>query len=319
MVKKVGEPLRLELSEQHAQWLESERQIPSEIAAEMGIVSCGQRVVFEYRRKGELLWLQYRIAQRAPDGSPDKKFVCFAPDGKTTLSDAGIALSFWNEDDLCDPSMPEAPRIITEGQFDACSFREAGASHVGSVPNGAVGRMGEGDINPTDDRQFQYLWRDGKLLPGLDTAGMIILATDDDKAGRVLREELAIRLGRPRCWYVTYPSQVIPKLGRPCKDANEVRVHLGLEAVLELIAGAKPMVLSRLVKFSDIPIVTRETKHSGWLDLNDNLKVTRPEFMVITGPPGDGKSQFALALGANLAYYHGWPGSIIQFEDDVRA
>ena len=40
----------------------------------------------------------------------------------------------------------------------------------------------------------------------------IILATDDDQKGRVLRDELAVRLGRSRCWFVTYP--------KGCKVAN---------------------------------------------------------------------------------------------------
>src|SRR5262245_52272022 len=52
--------------------------------------------------------------------------------------------------------------------------------------------------------------------------------------------------------------------------------------------------------------------------LNPHLRIARPELMVITGPPGDGKSQFGTALGCNLAHYHNWPGAIIQFEDDVE-
>lgn len=319
MAKKVvGAPVRLELSEEHARWLEAERLIPSELAAELGIVSSGRSIVFEYRRNGELLWLQRRIAKKANDGSLDKTFACYAPDNATTLSEAGIALSFWNEDDLTDVSSPDIPRIITEGQFDAASFKAAGATRVASVPNGAVDRMGEGAIDPFNDRQFQYLWRDGQLLPGLDTAKRIILATDDDKAGRVLREELAIRIGRPRCWYVTYPSQVIPELGRPCKDGNEVHKYLGLDTLMDVIADAKPMVPNRLVKFSEIPFRRQEAFSVGWRFLDRHVKVVRPELMVITGPPGDGKSLAALAIGANLAYEHGWPGAVIQFEDDIE-
>ena len=47
----------LELSEEHARWLESVRKLPCELAAEMGIVSWGKRLVFEYRRQGEHLRL----------------------------------------------------------------------------------------------------------------------------------------------------------------------------------------------------------------------------------------------------------------------
>ena len=310
---------RLELSHDHALWLETKRNIPSELAAEMGIVSQGKNVVFEYRRNGELLWRQVRMAT-----SEGKTFACYAPDGRT-LKEAGIELSFWNEDDLLDTSVPEAPRVITEGQFDTASFRAAGATYVGSVPNGAVDRMGEGEIIASEDRQFAYLWELDpsskgryRLRGGLATAKKIILATDDDKAGHVLREELSIRLGRTRCWYLTYPQQVIADLGRPCKDANEVHVHLGLDAVVDMLADARPMVPDRLVRFSDISIRKREPVSSGWPDLNSNLMIVRPELMILTGPPNHGKTQLAQAIGANLAYCHGWPGSVIQFEDDIE-
>jgi twinkle protein len=309
--------VKLQLSEEHARWLETERKIPCELAAEMGIVSQGRNLVFEYRRKGELL-RQVRIPIKREDGTVDKTYACYAPDGRT-LKEAGIELSFWNEDDLSDESSPDAPRIITEGQFDAASFKLAGATHVVSVPNGAVDRMGEGEIVAWKDRQFAYLWEqvDGvwRLKGALATAKRIILATDDDKAGRVLREELAIRLGRYRCWYVIYPQG--------CKDANDVLQKFGeergAEILMNMIAEARPMVPSRLVKFSEIPVVKREAVMSGFgPEVNPHLRIVRPELMVITGPPGDGKTQFGTALCCNLAHYHKWPGAIIQFEDDVE-
>ena len=254
---------KLELSEEHARWLETERQLPCELAAELGMVSWGKRLVFEYRAKGELLWRQVRFERQTETGQPDKTFACYAPDGRT-LKEAGVELSFWNEDDLSDESLPDAPRIITEGQFDAASFKLAGATHVVSVPNGTVDRLGEGDILPEEDRRFAYLWEQvegaWRLKAALATAKRIILATDDDKAGRVLREELAIRLGRDRCWYVTYPQG--------CKDANDVLQKFGeergVEILMNMIAEARPMVPSRLVKFSEIPIVKREAVVSGW-------------------------------------------------------
>src|SRR5262249_25618493 len=159
------------------------------------------------------------------------------------------------------------------------------------------------------DEQGRY-----KLRGGLATCKKIILATDDDSAGQVLREELATRLGRDRCWYVIYPEG--------CKDANEVLQKYGeehgCELLQDMIVNAKPLVPSKLVKFSEIPEVQRKAYRAGWHELEDHLKIVRPEFMVITGPPGDGKSQFALSLGANLAYFHEWPGAVIQFEDDVE-
>jgi twinkle protein len=282
-------PARLELSAEHAHWLEEVRNIPSEIAAQTGVTSRGTDLVFEYRRNGVCAYQKFR--------SPDKKF---------WIEPAGSELFLWNEDALSERS--NEPIIIAEGEPDALSFMTAGETCVLSVPNGAAGRPGEGDIDPTDDRQFAYLW-DG---PGLKTglrAGKIILATDDDKSGRILRDELAVRLGRPRCWFVTYPAG--------CKDANDVLVKYGVEALRGVVTGAMPMVPDRLVRFSEIPSRSDAPRFSsGWEGLDHHLMLQPPQLIVVTGKPNHGKSQWTLALVANWARLHGLKGAILQFEDN---
>ena len=115
---------------------------------------------------------------------------------------------------------------------------------------------------PTRDTAFRYLWEGGKLKAGLQTVKKVILATDGDQKGCVLRDELALRLGRPRCWYVSYPHG--------CKDANEVLVRHGADALRELLEGAKPMVPDRLVSFSEIPSRADARRFSSdWRDLDD--------------------------------------------------
>jgi twinkle protein len=279
------------LTQQHAAWLEDIRKIPCELAAETGVESSGTALAFQFRQNGQLRFTKFRSA--------DKRF---------WIEPSGAVLQFWNEDALCDPSLPEAPRIITEGEFDALAFLMAGATHVGSVPNGAAGKPGEGDIVPTEDRQFQYLWDGSRLKPGLANAKKIILATDGDTPGLILRDELAIRLGRHKCWFVTYPEG--------CKDANEVLIKHGADAVMDLIADAKPLVPNKLVKFSEIPNPGEAPRYSsGWRDMDKHLMICPPELMVVTGTPGAGKSQWTLALCCNLARLHGLKGTILQFED----
>jgi hypothetical protein len=65
------------------------------------------------------------------------------------------------------------------------------------------------------------------------------------------------------------------------------------------------------------PDVECPTYSTGWPQIDPFLKFTAPELVIITGTPGSGKSQFALALGANLAWFEKMPGAILQFEDDV--
>lgn len=282
---------KLELSSEHAEWLEDVRKIPCEIAAEMGVRSSNNNIAFEYQSNGVTLFRKLR--------TPDKRF---------WIEPQGAELRLWNEDCLKEPCSPGAPLIVCEGEFDACAWVTSGATHVVSVPNGAAGRPGQGDIVPAEDRQFAYLWRDNKLHPGIDAFRKIIIATDSDGPGLVLRDELAIRIGRPRCWYVTYPEG--------CKDANDVLVKFGADALSDILADAKPIVPNRLVTFDDIPSRADQQRYtSGWAVLDKHLVLVPPELVVVTGPPGSGKSQWTLAWCANLARVHGLKGAILQFED----
>ena len=287
---------RLQLSSEHASWLE-DRRVPCELASEMGVVSRGSNLGFEYRRNGAPSFL---------------KFLYKVIDGKATkdpwIEPSGAVLCLWNEDCLREPS--DMPLIITEGEIDALSFLAVGASHVVSVPNGSpFEKPGEGDIDPVQDTACRYLWDGSKLKAGLQRFRKIILATDGDQKGRNLRDELAVRLGRPRCWYLTFP--------KGCKDANDVLVRHGVTALHDLIAGAKPMVPSRLVPFSEIPSRADDKRFSsGWREFDSHFMLVPPQLIVVTGKPNHGKSEWTLALGANLARLHGLNGAILQFEDN---
>jgi twinkle protein len=108
---------------------------------------------------------------------------------------------------------------------------------------------------------------------------------------------------------VTYPNG--------CKDANEVLVRHGADALRELLKGAKPMVPDRLVPFSEIPSrADAQRFSSGWRDLDDHFMLVPPQLIVVTGKPNHGKSEWTIALGANLARLHRLKGAILQFEDN---
>ncbi len=278
------------LSDAHAHWLE-DRMIPCELAADLGMFSKGRDLAFPYHQpNGTPAFTKWR--------GPDKKF---------RIEPAGQKLALWLLNRWRDVSSDTL--VITEGELDALSFLALGVECVVSVPNGAAGRPGEGDIVPTADTGFSYLWNGNALHPELARFKRFILATDADQAGQVLRDELSIRLGRDRCLFVNYPVG--------CKDANDVLVNHGREGVLALLHNAQAIVPNQLVRFSNIPRATGVSLSSGWGSLDPNLMIAIPEVMVISGPPNHGKSQLALALVANLARVHGLRGAILQFEDDV--
>lgn len=294
MLAKVG------LSTEHGEWLQNQRGISLETATRAGLLSKGNHLAFQYHRNGQLLYTKARIALVDPDtGKTSKRFYA---------EPSGVPPILWNYDCLSEtPS--SVPLVITEGEIDALSFLEAGMNAV-SVPNGAILREpGKGEIIIEEDSAFAYLWEKGALIEALDKFEQIILATDGDAPGDVLRGELAVRLGRDRCWFVTYPEG--------CKDANDVLVKFGDEGLADLVANAKPMVPSRLVSFGDIPDLDNGPSYkTGWPGMDPHMVMYPGTLTIVTGPPNHGKSTWAMGLVGNLAYDHGIKGTFLQFEDN---
>lgn len=275
----------------------ADRGLDWEVAVNLGARFEGGKFKFDYRRaNGELRSRKIR--------TPDKKF-WFEP------KDAG--LQFWGLETLPQPSdyRPKEPLVITEGEFDRIAVRQSCGGFALSVPNGAAGKRSETDIVIAEDTGFAYLWADGKVIPEVDQFDKIILATDGDDKGIILREELALRLGKTRCWYVTYPDGA--------KDANDVLLRYGPDALRHLIANAKPIRPGYLVKPSDIPPRPMIPTHStGWAFLDAHLMIERPELMVVTGVPNHGKGQFIRCMTFNMARAHGWKTAYLAQEDPAH-
>lgn len=279
-------------------WLDSERAIPHEVSAKCGVVNHNGKLAFEYRLDGILRYLKIRIVTE--DG------------GKSFMRDRkNVESSMFLEHFLQTDPDPSSPLVICEGEIDALSLVAAGIPNVVSVPDGAqLAELGTGKIIPEEDKAFGWLWNGSALKPHLAQFERIVLATDADKKGRILREELAVRFERWRCDFVTYPDG--------CKDANEVLQQHGPAVLAKLVSEARPMVPNKLVAFGDLPETgTGEVYSSGFKGLDEGLRfgLIAPELVVVTGEPGSGKSEFTVCLGANLANYHQLPGAILQFED----
>lgn len=96
--------------------------------------------------------------------------------------------------------------------------------------------------------------------PALKQAQRLLLAVDNDEPGRVLAEELARRLGPEICWLVSWSVPPIwhadqrkarsqlpgsaagagEGAGRVYKDANEVLLAEGPQAIKDCIDAARP-------------------------------------------------------------------------------
>ncbi|GKA21184.1 TOPRIM domain, Twinkle-like protein, partial [Tanacetum coccineum] len=196
------------------------RMISAEILqknAVMQMIDDKNVIAFTYRRNGELVNCKFRSITSRRFWQLIIEFLTFcyelqAKHGERIL----YGLDGINEGN-----------DIVEGEIDKLSMEQAGIPNCVSVPDGAPHQVS------TKDSRYKYI---SDCNGYLDKASRIILATDSDKPGQALAEELSCLLGKERCWRVTWPM----KDESSCyKDANEVLVHLGAEALRRIVETAE--------------------------------------------------------------------------------
>ncbi|XP_075090277.1 twinkle homolog protein, chloroplastic/mitochondrial-like isoform X1 [Nicotiana tabacum] len=283
----------------------SERMISRETLRRNAVMQrrYGDQIViaFTYRRDGALVSCKYRDIT--------KKF----------WQEADTLKIFYGLDDIKGAS----DIIIVEGEMDKLAMEEAGFRNCVSVPDGAPPVISDKELPPVDkDTKYQYLWNCKEYL---EKASRIILATDGDSPGQALAEELARRLGRERCWRVTWPKKsTIDRF----KDANEVLMYLGPGALREVIEGAELYPIQGLFNFKDYFTEIDAYYHqtigyelgvsTGWRSLNQLYNVVPGELTIVTGVPNSGKSEWIDALLCNLNQSVGWKFALCSMENKVR-
>lgn len=322
------------INPKHLAWLES-RAIDPEVVARMGIYSgrrqqvgaepdaaaevvpdpAGPVLCFPYIENEKDVNVKYRGPSR-PDGS------------KVFWQRAGGKKTFYNADILSDPSLREGgcPLVIVEGEPDLLAVLTARYPFVVSVPDGApAARDQHGnplppvpdtphDIDPADDAKFAYI---PSCWDRLKDIKEFVLFTDGDEPGQRLRDELARRLGRVRCSFVTYPDLKGKKA-----DANEVLKQHGPDAVMRMIQTATPYPVRGLYRLDEFPDQPAPVTYStGWSRLDRPaprgqcaVMLEKGAFMVVLGQPSAGKSTWVLQLAMNLAETHGWRIGVCSFE-----
>jgi twinkle protein len=182
--------------------------------------------------------------------------------------------------------------IITEGEPDALALVECGYDNVISVPNGSSGKF--------DSAKMSYFENAQELFKGKK----IILAGDNDEAGKSLMEELSRRFGKVRCSVVSWSDD--------CKDANDVLIRHGKETVRSCIEQKKHYPIEGILSSVDISEEFWEMrKHgtpkglsTGFNELDKYWTVRKKELVVFTGKPQDGKTTTIRNLVFNLATMH---------------
>jgi len=185
-------------------------------------------------------------------------------------------LIFYNLDAIKD----QKECIICEGEIDCLALYEAGFYNVVSVPNGAS--RGAQKLEYLDNC-WQYF----------EDKEKIILMTDGDEPGIALRDELARRLGKEKCLKINYPKD--------CKDANEILIKHGKEALSTLVNSAIEFPIEGVLTIGEDLIEDiykfweqgyPAGKKVGIQGLDELISFQEGQFTMITGIPGSGKSEF---------------------------
>ena len=198
-----------------------------------------------------------------------------------------------------DAVMDDDHVVWCEGETDCMAIDEAGWPQVVSLKDGAPAEARkEDDPRRESDRRYQALATHAERLEKIQK---FYLACDMDGPGLILREELARRLGRNRCWIVNWPDD--------CKDANEVLMKHGVDAVSTAIMEAKPYPIEGIQEVNGDSLdayLEREaprTLTTGISSLDQILKLpSEGRLIIVTGMPNAGKSQFLMALMMHLIY-----------------
>ena len=249
-----------------------------------------QSIAFPYFKDGELINVKYR------DGH------------KNFRLEAGAQRYLYGIDDIIGGETEQV--IIVEGEIDKLSLWEAGIRSCVSVPDGAP------PTNSVDySSKFDYL-NDSALHVGkLDTVKKFVMAVDNDEPGNKLEEELSRRLGRDRCFKVSFPEG--------CKDSNDVLVKYGKTALSECIQHATPYPIEGTYNAEDLTAsINQLYEHgiekgvsTGWMSLDKNYLIRPGSLSVITGIPSSGKSNWMDAVMVNIAREHGWNFAIFSPEN----
>lgn len=192
---------------------------------------------------------------------------------------------------------------IVEGEPDALSFVEAGFDAVVSVPNGAT--MGE-------KQNLDYLDSCIDLFNDID---IVVVATDNDKPGINLRDELARRIGYDKCYKVDFGD---------VKDANEYLIKYGPERLMELLDPSMltsfPLagIISPEDLYDEVDAILQKGLERGDLTglepIDELVSWVKGHLTVVTGIPNSGKSPLVMMIMLCLSIRHGWKWGVFSPE-----
>lgn len=205
--------------------------------------------------------------------------------GKQFKLNSGSELIFMNYNAI----LENDEIYIVEGEIDLLTLFECGIENVVSVPNGA-------------NNNLEYL---DSAIKDFENIKKIIIATDNDRKGLELRDELARRLGHERCHILNFKQY---------KDANDYAGGESLSELKKTALNSKPIPIKGAVHvsdfYSDIKSLYEEGlqpgKVTGVDEIDKYISWETGRMCVVTGRPSSGKSEIVDFIISKLNKKYGW-------------
>ena len=201
--------------------------------------------------------------------------------------------------------------IITEGEIDALSFEVAGYKNAISVPDGGIQPNWE-----NIEGKMEFLKNSAEFLRHVKK---FYLATDNDEVGLALQRALAQRLGKEKCYIVSFRED--------CKDPNDSLKKYGQHSLRLAIENAKPYPIDGVHTADDFKSEVERIYTDGYpegpftgLDSFDaHLKFHEGMLVVITGVPGHGKTTLTVYQLCRYATRQDWKFAIFSPEHSISS
>ena len=236
-------------------------------------------IQFNYFRDDELINIKYRDARKNFKMVTDAERIPYNLDNIRTSKEC----------------------IIVEGEMDVLSVIQAEFMNVTSPPNGST----------TKGVNLEYL---DSCIDHFDNKEKIILALDNDEAGQNVQKELIRRLGAERCYLVDLS---------PFKDFNEILCKEGSHGIKTRLKEAKQCPLENIVTLNDTKVElhdfyingAKKGFQIGLKRFDDIFSTLTKQYLMVTGIPSSGKSDFVdqMCVGYNLQY--GWKTAYCSVEN----
>ena len=204
--------------------------------------------------------------------------------------------------------------IVCEGEWDALSWEEAGFLYATSVSQGAPN---ENDLNIEKKLACIY-----NCFDIFEEAELIYLSVDNDANGRRLQKELIKIFTAEKCKIISYDGYVKHN-GEPCKDANDVLVAYGKEALKKIYKEAKDVKIEGIFQCEDFTNDILDAYRNGqprgtttyFPEIDEHWTHRMGEVTIWSGYNNEGKSLFLKQLLLLKSKFDGWKHAIYSPEE----